>query len=215
MALTQSEISHRAYMRRRDSGLCPRCGEKLDRQGYYCSKCLKKANDYNREVTEFCRQFKICPQCRKNKLFGDEKTCPECLAKKAEYNSKHPQDNKKYAENFKRQQKRLYQERKANGICTRCGKRKAYPGKAKCKICLDKDVLQHRKASFNKPNIKEYRHDNHLCYHCGKPIDRETGELCQSCWNRCRENGLKSSNDNPYWRQDDNIVFIKNRGVKK
>lgn len=41
MALTQKEISHNCYKRRKDNGLCPRCGKPLDRIGHYCTNCLK------------------------------------------------------------------------------------------------------------------------------------------------------------------------------
>lgn len=105
----------------------------------------------------------------------------------------------------------MYQERKQQGICTRCGKRKAIVGKTKCAICLEKDAFQHRKARFNKINVKEYRKENHLCYYCGKPIDRKTGQLCQACWDKSYKCGLKSSHDNEYWKADNNIVFKYNR----
>ena len=217
MALTQKEISHNCYIRRKENGLCPRCGKPLDRIGHYCTNCLKKSNEYSREVREWCKQNGICPECKKNKLFGDEHICPECLARKAMYRANNPTLDEKRKENnerLKKQQKTLYQQRKEQGICTRCGKRPAVKSKAKCAVCLKKDAQVHRKQYYDKIDIKEYRKANNLCYHCGNPIDRETGQLCQSCWEKCRENGLKSPHDNTYWRQDNNIVFKWNRGAK-
>ena len=79
---------------------------------------------------------------------------------------------------------------------------------------LEKGRSSAQKAIYDKIDIKEYRKANNLCYHCGNPIDRETGQLCQSCWDKCRENGLKSPHDNTYWRQDNNMVFKWNRGAK-
>lgn len=217
MALTQKEISHNCYKRRKDNGLCPRCGKPLDRTGYYCSDCLKKNNEREKEFREWCKEYKICSQCKKNKLFGDEHICPECLARKAMYRANNPisdEKQKQYNERFKKQQRALYQQRKEQGICTRCGKRPAAKPKAKCAICLKKNAQAHKKQYYDKIDIKEYRKANNLCYHCGNPIDRETGQLCQSCWDKCRENGLKSPHDNTYWRQDNNIVFKWNRGAK-
>lgn len=217
MALTQKEISHNCYKRRKDNGLCPRCGKPLDRIGHYCTNCLKKSNEYSREVREWCKQNRICPECKKNKLFGDEHICPECLARKAMYRANNPTSDEKRKENnerLKKQQKTLYQQRKKQGVCTRCGKRPAVKPKAKCAVCLKRDAQVHRKQYYDKIDIKEYRKANNLCYHCGNPIDRETGQLCQSCWDKCRENGLKSPHDNTYWRQDNNIVFKWNRGAK-
>jgi predicted amidophosphoribosyltransferase len=65
MALTQKEISHNCYIRRKENGLCPRCGKPLDRTGYYCSDCLKKNNEREKEFREWCKEYKICPQCKK------------------------------------------------------------------------------------------------------------------------------------------------------
>lgn len=68
MALTQKEISHNCYKRRKDNGLCPRCGKPLDRIGHYCTNCLKKSNEYSREVREWCKQNGICPECKKKQV---------------------------------------------------------------------------------------------------------------------------------------------------
>jgi site-specific DNA-cytosine methylase len=68
MALTQKEISHNCYIRRKENGLCPRCGKPLDRTGYYCSDCLKKNNEREKEFREWCKEYKICPQYRIRKL---------------------------------------------------------------------------------------------------------------------------------------------------
>lgn len=75
--------------------MCPRCGKPLDRTGYYCSGCLKKNNEREKEFREWCKEYKICPQCKKNKLFGDEHICPECLARKAMYRANNPISDEK------------------------------------------------------------------------------------------------------------------------
>ena len=208
MSLTQKERSAISYKKRKDNGLCPRCGMALDRNGHYCSECLKKANEYKRENREFYRENGICPVCGKEKLFGEEKQCILCRQKA--YDRRKPlteEQKKRYSVRFKEQQKSLYKERSENGICTRCGKYKAEKGKKKCRICLDKDAETHRKRTYNKKNTREYRKENHLCYHCGKEIDRATGEICQSCWEIFRKAGLKSSCGNEYWKNDNKIVF--------
>lgn len=92
-----------------------------------------------------------------NKLVGDEKICPECLANKAEYRANHPLSDDKRRKNneaFKQYSKNLYAERRKAGICVRCGKAKAVKGKAKCFICQSKDNAIHRKRTENRQNIK-------------------------------------------------------------
>lgn len=208
MALTRKEISARHYKNRKENGLCPRCGNPLDREGHYCSKCLDKVRIYCRESREFYRNNHICVECGKIIVPPSEKRCPECRAKAN--NRKKPLTNEqkaRYEEKFKEKQKILYQQRKEQGICTRCGKRKAITGKTKCGICLAKDAEAHRKQNFDKPNIREYRKENHLCYHCGEEIDLDNGQLCSKCLERCRQNGLKSSRGNQFWKQENMLIF--------
>ena len=142
---------------------------------------------------------------------GDERICPECLADKAEYRASHPLNDdvrRKNNEAFKRYSKNLYAERRKAGICVRCGKAKAVKGKAKCFMCQSKDNAIHRKRTENRQNIKEYRKENHLCYCCGKPIDRPQGQLCQKCWQIDYERGksLKNDNGKHLWRYDNQFL---------
>lgn len=151
MALTQKEISHNHYQRRKDNGLCVRCGKLLDRKGHYCSECNEKQNEYQRKTRKFCIENKICWVCRKNKVGRDETICPECRAKR--YSAIKPltiERKEKYNKRFKKQQKALYKERKTNGICTRCGKRRAIQGKTKCGVCLERDAYNHMVARERK-----------------------------------------------------------------
>lgn len=143
MDTTPISPQKKLYNYRRKNGLCPKCGKFLDRNGFYCEECKEKHTTYQRETRELCRRLRVCPECRKNKLTGDEKICPECLAKKAEYRASHPISNKKRKENneaFKRYSRNLYAERKKAGICVRCGKAKAVQGKTKCLMCQSKDM---------------------------------------------------------------------------
>ena len=156
METTPISPQKKLYNYRRENGLCPKCGKPLDRKGFYCEECREKQTAYSRETRELCRQFKICPECRKNKLVGDEKICPECLANKAEYRANHPLSDDKRRKNneaFKQYSKNLYAERRKAGICVRCGKTKAVEGKAKCFICQSKDNAIHRKRTENRQNI--------------------------------------------------------------
>lgn len=209
MALTRQEISANFYRRRKENGLCPRCGKPLDRNGHYCSKCLEKTNASQRDTKEFYRKNGLCTSCGKVMVLGSEKQCPECRVKRKAYRKPLSEEQKeKYNKNFKKQQRNLYQKRKEQGICTRCGKRKAMPGKAKCGICLEKDAEAHRKRYFDKPNIWEERIKNHLCLWCGEPA-AENGKLCTSCLQRSIENGRKSLAKNKLWKDDNKIAFME------
>ena len=79
-----TEYAKKRYARQRENGICPRCNKKLDRDGYYCIKCLNEVNEYYRESRNFYKKIGICPQCRKEKLFGDEQQCISCRQKRYE-----------------------------------------------------------------------------------------------------------------------------------
>ena len=185
--MTQKERSAKFYHNRKENGLCPRCGKPLDREGYYCSECLGKVRIYNRKTKEFYRKHNLCSVCGKNSVPKDERTCPECRAKRENRKKELTKEQRiRYGRNFRKNQKNIYKERVEKGICTRCGKRKASSGKKKCAICLAKDAEKHRLkcAERNPQNVIEYRRENHLCYFCGKPIDLPSGNICSECCNR-------------------------------
>lgn len=206
MALTQNEISKRFYENRKNNNQCPRCGKILDRQGYYCSDCLIKAREYNKEYREFCRENHICTECKKERVYGEDKICPECRVKRDKYRKPLSDDQKtKMNENSRG----TYHTRLELNVCTRCGKRKPVAGKKKCAKCLNYDSEMHRKRYLNIQNIKEYRKENHLCYYCGEPIDRQQGQLCQKCWQIDHERGKRLNSDNKYWRIDNQFLSYK------
>lgn len=208
--MATSIYQKRLISKRQEQGLCPTCGKPLDRDGYYCTECNAKHNKYIQETRAFLRSLGICPVCGKEKLFGEEKQCIECRLKANERRKPLTDEQKeRYSKHFKIQQKELRVSRSGQGICPRCGKRKIVKGKKKCQICLDYDAEIHRKRTYKRQNIKEYRKENHLCYYCGNEIDVECGQVCQSCLNKRKKDGEKSNYVNKYWKNDNKIAFVK------
>ena len=143
--MTETEYARFYYINRKINGLCPRCGKELDREGHYCSTCLQKNNDYQNETRAFLKSIGICPICRKEQLYGDERRCLECKAKTFGYVKPLTEEQKiRYGNNFKEYQRNLYRERAEQNICTKCGKRKAKHNRKKCEICLEKDSQRAR-----------------------------------------------------------------------
>ena len=207
--MTQKEISAKHYRERKENGLCPRCGKPLDRKGFYCSSCCKVVSEYTRKNREFYRKNNICPECGKNKLFGDEKTCPECRAKAQMRKANYTEEQKqkyiyKYYDSHNKKQKNIYKERVEKGICTRCGKRKAAYGKRKCSICQNKENEAKRKRNGNEIRRRE-RPKYNLCYLCGGVLDREGG-LCKKCAEK-QASHLPVTRDNKLWREDNKSLF--------
>lgn len=112
----------------------------------------------------YYKRIGICPYCRRNKLFGEEKSCPECRAKATELSSKR--DKIRYNKNHADWSRKVYQERKLKGICVRCGKRKANKGYVRCEYCRIKDEAARQ--------IRDYhlsRYERGLCRWCDNPIE--------------------------------------------
>lgn len=151
-----SEIKYKSrYERLHSQGLCVICGKEMDRDGVYCSVCLIKEREEHRKNREFYLKMGICIQCRKEKIFGDEKRCVECRAK----NQTH------YEEYFKNQTQEYYDRRNAgqrrrskakrdwcreNGICTYCTKRKTMDGYLRCPICRENDKIKSKNYRLRK-----------------------------------------------------------------
>ena len=208
--MTRQEISERHYRKRKDNGLCPRCGKELDREGHYCSECLAKNREYRKNNRLFYKQNGLCSACGKEKAFGDEMQCISCREKHRRRKKETKEQRERYNEKFKEYSRNLYKERIEQGICPRCGKRKVAYGRKKCQICLNKDAERHREKSYKKRNERDYRIENHLCWYCGEPA-MENKKICLSCHERCTENGKKSLRKNDYWKQDNKIIFMKNK----
>ena len=87
--------SNKNRLAAKEKGLCIRCRKPRNREGVYCSKCLEKERERHKKDREFFVDIGICYMCRKTKLFGDEKICPECLAKGYEQQQKRDAEKKK------------------------------------------------------------------------------------------------------------------------
>ena len=180
--MSQKEISARHYRKRKENGLCVRCGVTLDRKGIYCSKCLEKRREYVKQTRDFYRKNHLCSVCGKNKVFGDEKTCPECRAKdqnrKDNYTQeKKDRDYKKWYENRKIKNKEIHNKRIELGLCTKCGKRKADEGYRTCTKCRKKNTEYNRTRNYKKENNSD-RIKQDLCYFCDNPVE-EGFKVCE------------------------------------
>ena len=135
------------YEEHKAKGLCRRCGGKTLAGRVYCEKCA----DYYKQTRIFYQKMGFCPICKKNRIYGDEKTCPECLAKKniqnPLYAAKAKAEGKYWAsQEYNTERSRAkYAKRKSEGICTKCGKRPAALDRTMCQICLDKAAERSRR----------------------------------------------------------------------
>lgn len=104
---------------------------------------------------EFYRSIGICPYCRKEKLLGKEKMCPECLAYFSKKNCESYKKNRaKNRDRDNEKHRMIYAKKSEEGICVSCNKLKAMTGRKRCYLCLEKNrissMLRREKLNGNK-----------------------------------------------------------------
>lgn len=187
----------RMYFRRKENGLCTECGKPRDNIYVMCDACRNKMRVNQNETRKWYQQNGICPRCKKEKLYGDEKQCLECNAKSYEKVVKS-RDRDHYNETHREWSKRTHHEAISKGICTRCRKRKADHGYKTCGICRAKDAEKKRLRNVDKIT-REEKAELGLCYWCMEPV-KPGYKTCQRCYDRCVENSRKADRSNHIWR---------------
>lgn len=81
--------------------------------------------------------------------------------------------------------KTMYRERKASGLCVRCGKRPAKEGRVRCWYCLQADARAHGEASRAAGVVPRFLFDGVTrCMTCGKEEVLSGHKLCRSCYEK-------------------------------
>ena len=114
----------------------------------------------------FYQRLGICPHCKREKLYGKEKLCPECRAYFANRMEMQRMVNSERLKQLKKESyKRTSEYRNANNLCTKCGKPREGNYKM-CANCRKKNTNYYREKRNCKENITEYRLRNGLCKFC-------------------------------------------------
>lgn len=162
------------------NGKCADCGKPSEK--YRCAECAAKKSERERLDRKYYKEQGICPVCKKVNIGSSENVCPECSVKRWIYETakrnESDENRDKYNEQHRIWAGMKYREDKANGICTRCRKRKATGGYFTCGVCRSKDRGRKLAKEVNKVSKREYREKNELCYFCDEP--RKPGyKLCE------------------------------------
>ena len=213
------ERYHRRTAERRARGLCTKCGKRPPTQGRsQCEPCAAKKRPadrarHHRRTAERVAQG-LCPKCGKRPPVPERSQCEPCLAKDAAAGRARDarlraaglprRDPAREREYTRERIRRQTEARKAEGLCTACGKAPAVPGRVSCEPCLEKRRAQDReKYAAGKAAGKLYGgadpevrrragrarsrrlrkawREAGLCVRCGKPPAVEGGTICTSC----------------------------------
>ena len=122
----------------------------------------------SKEVYHGYIKLGICPSCRQNMLFGDERSCPECKAINYAYQMGVDKEHKNKI--HREWSKKTHAEMIEKGICNRCRKRKADGGFKTCTMCRDKKNRRYLEKNFDKLD-RSKRADMGICYFCDNPVE--------------------------------------------
>lgn len=166
---TEGEIARRklAYAERRVLGLCGLCGEPA-----LPGKCACAYHAFVHRPRYLARRGSICWRCKAPTEGSVE--CSKCAALAAQ-----------------RKRERIVRLREA-GVCTRCAKSGAPPGRALCVACADAQRAKHRAQAAERRLLAPPKLDGRCCYRCnhrgpltdfGKDSSRIGGRsyLCIQC----------------------------------
>lgn len=121
----------------------------------------------------------ICVECHSEEAAPSASRCPSCLAKCRE-RERVAAESRRKQEGYREWQKQYYHARrkrlKDNGLCTKCGKRKAREGRLTCAICANNAAREQRERLNQKPFW--LRSALGICYKCDNPAV-EGFKLCQ------------------------------------
>ena len=107
------------------------------------------SSEYRRTI------LKRCASCGQELAVNSKWYCADCLQNQSDwhynwYHSLSPEEKETFLLKKGNNQRSLRERRKAEGICTTCGKRKARTGKVSCALCADKSNRRKREAYMRK-----------------------------------------------------------------
>lgn len=113
-----------------------------------------RQRQYAAERRRLLQERGFCPMCKKNRPFAGYKHCADCLYKLQMRNIKNHESGwrEKWQLKDNELHKTRYAQRKAAGICTRCGARPARNGRTRCERC----------AYLDRVNANKYYHGKRL-----------------------------------------------------
>lgn len=183
--MTSAEISYIRYHKLKDAGLCPKCGKERDNPNrVHCTACATKNYEITKADRAWYLEHRICPSCKKENLFGDERRCPECRAKLGEMSRYYRigENRENYNATARVRNKRAYYKLREQGLCVQCRRKVKDPEiHAKCEWCRAKGRLKDQEKKMQREGVisknKQWQMQG-LCYLCGGEL-YENHKVCK------------------------------------
>ena len=157
------------------------------RAGHKPGKMQSAAKEVKRAVTkyEWYKAHGICPTCGCRDAAPGRVQCPECLEKErlkaVQRRKKESPEQKEYHNRHRQRRTDLLH---AFGVCVRCQRRDAAPGRAQCVYCLARS-RRYMQSRLREKGVmpRDMLGWPGICSRCGKPTNtQEAHKLCPACW---------------------------------
>ena len=138
--------------------------------------------EYEKAVYESRKKANLCTKCGKQDAYTiyGKALCFECEKKARERQIKWYQANRDRQHDYR---KRKREERKAAGLCPKCGKRRLEKGEKQCAYCRSRNRVYSERYQ-RKNGVNYPRGDNGFCYRCNKVPAMEGRRLCEKCYGK-------------------------------
>lgn len=147
----------------------------------------------------------LCRECKKQDAFtlAGHTLCAECRARNTELRAKTRKNNPQHERDIA---KKRYYERKKQGICANCGKRKPEKDRSLCKVCITKANKKRALEAYAKRCEAEYKK---LCAICKSSPRIKEKRVCENCYKKLILNLEKANETNKIKRESKRVC----RGV--
>lgn len=169
MSAESHKENRRYYLR---TGRCPRCGGKnpLMPGRSLCWDCAKKHDDQQNVRRAEWKSTGLCARCG-GERDSKYKTCAKCRAYMTVLRRKKAAEEKERRDVLR-----------DKGLCTRCGKTWAEPGRAWCRKCADQHKRYTKSDAYREKHRAwlEERVNAGKCIDCGAAV-RDGRLRCDRC----------------------------------
>jgi hypothetical protein len=209
----QKQKTRDVYNFRKENNLCTRCGKVKPKEGRTkCDECTKKQRLSDKKVLDKYKEKGICIECKIKKASHGRTKCDICNPIKIKEKKTIKIDKRKVIDeysNCRERAKGIYQLRKSEGICTRCGKNKVREEKTTCQECWDQQRITNRKRQLR---LIEGR----ICIECGKSEAVENNQKCSDCLLKSlsRRYGISMERIKEKLREQNGRCFYSGRVLK-
>lgn len=152
------------------------------------------------------KKMGLCVQCGKEKAFSGYVRCPKCIEREDLYRARRRSNGENRArdnEKNKIRMKKIYAERKAAGLCVKCGKQVRRG--TLCEYHRLKKNAQYHGAGRERGEAFRERMEKGVCMFCGEEVVPGY-KMCKKCLERVRATGKG-------WRKKDEKNAMQSRRV--